>query len=543
MNITFLGAARTVTGSCYLVKTEKATFLIDCGMFQGRASLERANEAAFPFDLGTLDFVLLSHAHIDHSGRLPKLWLDGYRGPIHATKATTDLCGVMLPDSGHIQEMEAEWENRKRQRAGRAETVPLYTRQDAVETLKLFQPHKYDEFFQPMPGVRVRLRDAGHILGSSIVEMWVEEGGKETKAVFSGDLGYPGRPILRDPAVIDGADVLLLESTYGDRLHDSAGDKSDRLLRVINDTARRNGNIVIPAFAVGRTQELVYELNKHRENPAHAGEPFARIPVYIDSPLAVSATEIFRRNMDCFDEEAQRYIASGDNPLDFPNLRFTTDLADSKRLNEDRASKIIISASGMCDAGRIKHHLKHNLWRKESSILFVGYQAEGTLGRRLVDGAKHVKLFGEEIRVNAHVEVIEGFSGHADQNGLLQWLGQFGKKPLRVVLVHGEGSGLTGLAQAIKQRFGIEAEIPDAGSTLTIGQGVPEHVVATAPARDTATGKLAVLGLMDVLREEFNARYNAMKDELIMASGDEDVERVAQKVRKYGVYLNQYGGK
>ena len=541
MKITFLGAARVVTGSCFLVETEQTKFLIDCGMFQGHAGENEANAAPFPFGLGEIDFLLLTHAHIDHSGRIPKLWLDGYRNPIYATKATADLCGIMLPDSGHIQEMDAEWDNRKRQRAGKAPQQPLYTQQDALDALKLFRSRKYDEPFSPVTGVRVAFRDAGHILGSSILELWVEEGGRETKAVFSGDLGYSGKPILRDPAIIQSADCLILESTYGNRLHENAAGKGERLTQIINETIARGGNIVIPSFAVGRTQELVYELNSRVEDPANLSQPFARIPVYIDSPLAVSATQIFRENMDCFDEEARQFIAKGDNPLDFHNLHFVTNMEQSKRLNEDRESKIIISASGMCDAGRIRHHLKHNLWRRESTILFVGYQAEGTLGRRLVEGAKRVKLFGEDIRVNARIEVLEGFSGHADREGLLSWLEQFKQKPAKVVLVHGETDAMTSLSQEIAGRFGIETAMPAIGGSVTLGEPVSQ-AAATDPKPATDSQKLAMLLHLEALREELETQLNGLKDELMKASGDDKVSEVMHRITQYEQHLHKYQG-
>lgn len=535
MKITFLGAAQTVTGSCYLVETAQASFLVDCGMFQGKAALEQANDAPFQFHPGRISFLLLTHAHIDHSGRIPKLWADGYRNPVYSTKATADLCGVMLPDSGHIQEMEAEWDNRKRQRAGSTEVVPLYTQQDAMDSLKLFSARKYDESFSPAPGVRVAFRDAGHILGSAIIELWVQEDGKETKIVFSGDLGYKNRPILRDPALIADADLLVVESTYGDRLHENPSGKADRLIGIINDTAARGGNVVIPAFAVERTQELVYEMNMLLESGNSVGA-FAKMPVYIDSPLAVSATQIFRENMDCFDEEAQRVIATGDNPLDFRNLHYVKTVEESKRLNEDKQSKIILSASGMCDAGRIKHHLKHNLWRKESTIVFVGYQAEGTLGRRLVDGARNVKIFGEDIRVNARIEKIDGYSGHADRDALLGWIGSFTKKPGRIVLVHGEASAIKNLSGSIRERFGVEAEVPALGGSIDVGAAKAATAVAKPPA---GLGKPTVLQMINTLRDEFSSKMNALQEDLMKSGTDGDINRVVEKVKELGKRISQ----
>lgn len=542
MKITFLGAAKTVTGSCYLVETKKTAFLVDCGMFQGHADENGANNAHFPFQMNDIDFVLLSHAHIDHSGRIPKLWVDGYRNPIHATKATADLCGIMLPDSGHIQEMEAEWSTRKHQRAGKPAEQPLYTAQNALDSLKLFKRYKYDEAFNPAPDIRVTFRDAGHILGSSIVEIWATEDGKESKLVFSGDLGNKGIPIMRDPTIIEEADYLVVESTYGDRLHQNAANKVDRFVQVINDTIRRGGNVVIPSFAVGRTQEIIYELHKQRERVGSKLDALLKTPVYIDSPLASSATQVFRENIDCFDEEAQQYIKNGDNPIDFPNLNFTKSMEDSKALNEDRASKIIISASGMCDAGRIKHHLKHNLWRKECTILFVGYQAEGTLGRQLVEGAKHVKLFGEDIHVNAQIEMIEGYSGHADRDGLLSWIGAFTKKPRQILLVHGENEAITSFAKAIGDRFGIQTAIPGLGESITLGAGVPESHAAAVPAEGSAR-KLDVLSLLDALAAEFAAHIDGLKQDLLKSASNEQIASVSNRIKAYEKYLHNYGEK
>ena len=369
MQMTFCGAARMVTGSCCLVETETARFLVDCGLLQGSDAEAHDNNQPFPFDVNTIDFVLLTHAHIDHSGRLPKLYVDGYRGPIYATRATAGLCRIMLPDSGHIQESEAEWHTRKSLRAGRAALPPLYTMQDAIDTCRLLKPERYDVPFEPATGIRVNMRDAGHILGSAILEIDITEGGRTTRAVFSGDLGNRNIPIMRDPTIIESADILVVESTYGDRLHAAFESPVDRMVTVINETIARGGNVIIPAFAVGRTQEVIYALNKEEERYRDHRSAFMHTQVYVDSPLAVSATEVFRQNTDCFDDEAQAYISRGDNPLDFPNLHFTASVEESKALNDDSEPKIIISSSGMADAGRIRHHLKHNLWKREAAVL------------------------------------------------------------------------------------------------------------------------------------------------------------------------------
>ena len=484
MRITFMGAAETVTGSCYLVETELTSFLVDCGMHQGHDIETRLNRVPFPFDVNQIDFMLLTHAHIDHSGRIPKLFVDGFNKTIYTTKATAELCAIMLPDSGHIQEMEQERQSRKNIRADKPAEEPLYTMQNGIDACQLFKKVLYDMEFRPAPDVRVIMRDAGHILGSAILEIWISEdngkGQEETKIVFSGDLGNKGIPIMRDPAIIDGTDYLVIESTYGDRRHENSVNKVDRFVNIINETIARGGNVIIPSFAVGRTQEIIYELNREEEKYRDQRSAFMRTPVYVDSPMAVSATRVFRENEDCFDEEARDYIANGDKPLEFPNLHFTASAEESKELNMSQESKIIISASGMCDAGRIRHHLKHNLWRPDSAIIFVGYQAAGTLGRRLVDGADKVRIFDEEIAVKARIETIEGFSGHADRDGLLEWIGAMKKKPSKIMLVHGEPEVIVRFSQSIAEKFGIETHIPKLDETVVLGGQVSREATMTA---------------------------------------------------------------
>ena len=423
MNITFLGATKTVTGSNFLVEGAGKKFLVDCGMYQGKTTEELENEAPFVFDVKDIDFMLLTHAHIDHSGRIPKLYNEGFRGPIYATKATCDLCAIMLPDSGHIQEQENEWKNKKRKRKGENEIPPLYTAEDAVKSLEIFKKVKYDEIIDVDEHIHVRFNDAGHMLGSSIIEVWVEENGKETKVVFTGDLGNNDIPLLSSPTMIEDADYLVMESTYGDRLHVGTENKANVFLDIVSETLDNGGTVVIPSFAVGRTQEILYELDMIKDqkgkDPKFEAEydKLMHASVYVDSPLAISATEVFKNNEDLFDDETKAIMDRGDNPLEFPGLKFTRTADESKALNESDEPCIIISASGMCEVGRIKHHLKHNIWNPKSTILFVGYQAPGTLGRSIVDGAKKVKIFGEEFSVKARVEYIEGYSGHADQ----QW--------------------------------------------------------------------------------------------------------------------------
>lgn len=456
MKIKFCGAATGVTGSCHLLSTEKHKILLDCGQFQGGKAQDALNEEPFPFDPAEIECVVLSHAHIDHCGRLPLLVKRGFKGAIYCTDATADLLEVMLKDSGFIHEKEAEWQSRKNERAGRKPVEPLYTVRDSEETLKYVRPVMYDQLFEINDEMKVVFNDAGHILGSAIIELWTAEDDNVYKTVFSGDLGVLDRPILRDPTIIKKADYVIMESTYGNRLHPENATSIEQLLDIVIKTTRRGGTVVIPSFAVGRTQELIYEFNRfYLERPEYKDE-LEKLTVYIDSPMATSATEVFRRNAQVFDEETKAYILKGDNPLDFPNLRFTRSTAESQALNMDRKPKIIISASGMCEAGRIRHHLKHNLWDPKSSVIFVGYQAEGTLGRMLTEGQKDVVLFGEAVHVNAEIYNLEGFSGHADKEGLLGWLSGFKVKPKQLFLVHGELESKEALAASIREKLGYD---------------------------------------------------------------------------------------
>ena len=425
MKIQFCGASSGVTGSCHLITTEKHKILLDCGQFQGGKAQEALNYEEFPFDPAEIEYMVLSHAHIDHCGRIPLLIKRGFKGSIYCTDATADLLDVMLKDSGYIHEKEAQWKNKKNERAGRPLVEPLYTYNDAVDSLKYVKPVLYDQLIELNDEMKIVFNDAGHILGSAITELWVTEGDSVSKIVFSGDLGVKDRPILRDPTIIKKADYVIMETTYGNRLHPKNPLDVKNLLDIIRDTAEKGGTTVIPSFAVGRTQELIYELNRVYESNSEYHEAFKNLNVYVDSPMATTATEVFKKNAQVFDEETKEYIAKGDNPLDFENLKFTRTSQESVWLNTDPEPKVIISASGMCDAGRIRHHLKHNLWNRKSSIVFVGYQAEGTLGRMLIDGAQEVTLFGEKVQVNARIYNLQGFSGHADRDGLLEWLKGF----------------------------------------------------------------------------------------------------------------------
>lgn len=456
MKIKFCGAATGVTGSCHMLSTENHKILLDCGQFQGGKAQDALNEEPFPFDPAEIECVILSHAHIDHCGRLPLLVKRGFRGAIYCTDATADLLDVMLKDSGFIHEKEAEWQSRKNERAGRKPVEPLYTVKDSEETLKYVRPVMYDQLFEINDEMKIVFNDAGHILGSAITELWVTEDDNVYKTVFSGDLGVMDRPILRDPTIIKKADYVIMESTYGNRLHPENSTSIEQLLDIVIKTTGRGGTVVIPSFAVGRTQELIYEFNRfYLERPEYKDE-LEKLTVYIDSPMATTATEVFRKNAQVFDEETKAYILKGDNPLDFPNLRFTRSTAESQALNADRKPKVIISASGMCEAGRIRHHLKHNLWDPKSSVVFVGYQAEGTLGRMLTEGQKDIVLFGEAVHVNAEIYNLEGFSGHADKEGLLSWLSGFQVKPKQLFLVHGEPESKEALAASIRQRLGYD---------------------------------------------------------------------------------------
>lgn len=455
MKITFYGAAREVTGSCYLIDTGAVRFLVDCGMVQGGREAPERNRAPFGFDPRDIDFVLLTHAHIDHSGLLPKLVRDGFKGPIHTTAATADLLGVMLPDSGHIQEFEAE-RARRQHKPSRTDDLPepIYTVRDAEDCLQQLNPVAYDDWLQAHATVRCRFRDAGHILGSAIIEIDLTEAGKTTRLVCSGDLGQPGRPILRDPTLIEQADVLLIESTYGDRAHKDMPATLDELVGVIEHTLR-SGNVIVPAFAVGRTQEIIYHLHQlSRQGRLHG------LNIFVDSPMATAATQITMQHLSLFDEAAQGLVKWFRQGSERPALHFTGSVEESMALNRVRAGAIIISASGMCDAGRIKHHLRHNLGRSECSVLITGFQAQGTLGRRLVDGVERVTIFGRDVPVRASIHTLGGFSAHADQPALLAWVAGFTQPPRQTFVVHGEEAAALALAQQLRKQRGWEVSVP-----------------------------------------------------------------------------------
>ncbi len=436
MQLFFYGADKEVTGSCHCLEVNGKKILIDCGLQQGA---DEDDNHRLPFYATQIDYVIVTHAHIDHSGRLPLLVKNGFEGKMYATRATCDLLSIMLRDSAHIQEMDAINENRKGKRAGREPEEPIYTIEDAQETLNRLVPCSYGETLRLSEEVSIRFTDAGHLLGSASVEMWITENGMTQKIVFSGDIGNCNQPIIRDPQYIRQADYVVMESTYGDRDHEKVEDYTSTLADIFDETLSTGGNVVIPSFAVGRTQELLYFIREIKERGLVKSNP--DFPVYVDSPLAAEATKIYSGDLTGYaDEETVRLIQSGFEPIKFPNLNICTSVEESKALNEDNKPKVIISSSGMCEAGRIRHHLKHNLWRAECAIVFVGYQANGTLGRILVDGIDKVKLFGEEIAVKAHIHNLRALSAHADRTGLLKWITAFEKRPRRVFVVHGEQS-------------------------------------------------------------------------------------------------------
>ena len=490
MKITFLGAAHEVAGSCTYLEVGDKRGIVDCGMEQGQNLFE--NEP-IPVAPGELDFVLLTHAHIDHSGLLPLLWKQGFRGSVYTSAATVQLCDIMLRDSANIQMQEAEWKSRKAERAGGEPVEPLYDLEDVEGIMSRMIPCAYDAVTQVNDCVSIRLTDVGHLLGSAAIEVWLTEGGETRKLCFSGDIGNLDQPILRDPQYVKDAQYLIIESTYGDRIHSHERvDYVMELAQRIQETLDRGGNVVIPSFAVGRTQEMLYFLREIKERGLVTGH--GDFPVYVDSPLAVEATGIFLQcDTQFLDEDMQALIRSGVNPICFPGLELTVTQAESQAINEDRTPKVILSASGMCDAGRIRHHLKHNLWRDECRVLFVGYQAAGTLGRILIDGAKSVKLFNEEISVNAQIDVLPGVSGHADKLGLISWLRGFEKKPELVFVNHGDPEAADSFTKCLNEELGYRAFAPYSGTCFDLLRGEFDYVAEPRPIekKSAPTGKAA----------------------------------------------------
>lgn len=489
MRLVFVGANHEVTGSCHYMEVGDKKFCVDIGMEQGQHMFESQE---IPVNPDELDFILLTHAHIDHTGLLPMLYQRGFRGQVFATKATVDLSRIMLRDSAHIQQFEAEWRNRKAVRSGGEIYKPLYTMEDAIGAIHLLVPCEYDSLINVCDEVTIRFTDVGHLLGSSSIEVFAKEADEEKTVVFSGDLGNINKPILRNPKYTESADYVVMESTYGDRIHGGQRpDYAKNLATIIDETFLRGGNVVIPAFAVGRTQELLYFLRQIKEEGLVKTEP--DFEVYVDSPLAVEATNIFGQNVQqCFDEEARALVDRGINPIGFNGLKLSITSDDSKEINFNPNPKVIISASGMCEAGRIRHHLKHNLWRPECTIVFVGYQTVGTLGRALLDGAESVKLFGEIVEVKAKITKIEGISGHADKEGLLKWVNSFVKRPpRRVFVVHGEDSVCQSFVRTLEDS-GYIASAPYSGTIFDIAKGeFVKEALPVAVEKKTAARKRA----------------------------------------------------
>ncbi len=484
MKLIFVGAAHEVTGSCHYLEAGGKHILVDCGMEQGVNVFENV---ALPVDETQIDYVLLTHAHIDHTGLLPLLYAKGFRGQVYATDATADLCSIMLRDCAHIQMMEAEWKNRKAKRSEAVAAMePLYTMEDAEGIIKRIVPCHYDREIKVCDEMTIRFTDIGHLLGSSSIEVWLTEGENTRKIVFSGDVGNKNQPLLHSPIPTREADYVVMESTYGDRLHSvERPDYVHELAAILKETFDRGGNVVIPSFAVGRTQELLFFLRRIKADRLVKGHE--DIPVYLDSPLAVEATGIFQDNrMECFSGEALELVKQGINPISFAGLKLAITSEESREINFIETPKVIISASGMCEAGRIRHHLKHNLWRPECTILFVGYQAVGTLGRLIVDGIDEVKLFGESIQVRAEIKKLVGMSGHADKNGLIEWISGFTEKPERVFIVHGEDSVCTGFAECLKIEYGQKTYAPYSGTVFDLVSGRLEYEAVPVPVKKKA---------------------------------------------------------
>lgn len=516
MKLSFYGADQCVTGSCHCLEVGGKHILIDCGLQQGRDEIDNAS---LPFHPGQIDYVLVTHAHIDHSGRIPLLIKQGFQGRILTTRLTADLLDIMLQDSAHIQESDAEYKNRKNQRAGRPMEEPLYTVEDAMRVREFMDTCEYGQQIHICDGVDAVFIDAGHLLGSASIRLTLTEGGETRTIVFSGDIGNVDQPIIRNPQFFTGADYVVMESTYGNRNHTEVWSYTDELAQIIDETLGRGGNVVIPAFAVGRTQELLYFIRRIKEENMIQGHD--GFEVYVDSPLAVEATHVFKLNMaECYDDETKALVERGVNPIDFPGLKLSITSDESKNINFDTTPKVIISAAGMCDAGRIRHHLKHNLWRPESTIVFAGYQAEGTLGRLLEDGAPAVKIFGEEIDVRAHIAHMEGISGHADKDGLLTWLLSFKERPRYVFTVHGDEENCTEFTRVLAEEMGYQAKAPYSGSEFDLIRGcwiketTPVLIEKETAKRRKATGiytRLVNAGqqLMEVIR---NNEGGANKD-------------------------------
>ena len=518
MKLTFLGATHEVTGSCYYLEACGKKILVDYGMEQGQDLYE--NEP-IPVSASEIDMVLLTHAHMDHSGLLPLLCKEGFQGQIFATGGTAALCRIMLLDSAHIQEFEAEWKNRKAERAGRPQVEPLYDRKDAEDAIRCFVSVDYEEEKWIAEGIMIRFVDAGHLLGSSSIEVTITEGGITKKIIFSGDIGNTDQPLISDPVYLKGADYVVMESTYGDRTHDRPehADYAKALADVIQRTFDRGGNVVIPSFAVGRTQEMLYFIRQIKQDGLVTGHD--GFEVWVDSPLAIEATNIFRERMFAdFDKEAMELLQEGINPIGFEGLKVAVTSEESRAINDDKQPKIIISASGMCDAGRVKHHLKHNLWREESTVLFVGYQAVGTPGRSILDGAESVKLFGEEIEVRAEICQLPGVSGHADDKGLMAWISAMEVKPEMVFVTHGEDKVTEFFRDRLINELGLRAYAPFSGTRFDLASGTFEVEAQPVPIeKEEAQARQAV-------RQDGGAQVQRAE------KGEDGLRRVSSKTKK-----------
>ena len=520
MKIQFIGATHEVTGSCTLLEVGGRRYLIDCGMEQG---IDVFENIPLPVAAGEIEAVFLTHAHIDHSGMLPKLYKDGFRGQIYATQETCNLCNIMLRDSAHIQMSEAQWRTRKAERAGEPAVTPIYDMDDALGAIHSFRPCNYGEVLRVAEGIDLRFTDIGHLLGSACIELWMTEGSEHRKIVFSGDVGNTNQPIINDPQFVEETDYLVIESTYGGRLHDRPGDAVAELAAFLQKTFDRGGSVIIPSFAVGRTQEMLYAIREIKQNRMVTGHD--SFPVYVDSPLAVEATGIFLQcDLSCLDPQTKALVEQGINPLWFDGLKLSVTADDSKLINEDRRPKVILSASGMCEAGRIRHHLKHNLWQGANTILFVGYQAEGSLGRKLQEGAREVRLFGEDIAVRAEIGTLHGTSGHADQAGLLNWLAGFRKGPHTIYVNHGDDDSCK-IFQKLLQEKGYTAEAPYSGTEYDLITG--KMTVYTEPR---------VINRSQILKG--TARANAVYAELLSAA-----EGLLALVKKRRGYTNKDNAK
>lgn len=537
MKLTFIGADHEVTGSQHLIETKDVKILVDCGMEQGKNIYENAE---LPCSYKEIDYILLTHAHIDHAGMIPKAYVDGFSGTVVCTRASKELDEIMLLDSAHIQEMEAEYANRKAKRAGRPLVIPEYTVEDAKHVIEHFKDVPYEEMTELSDTVKVRFVDAGHLLGSASIEMWINEDGIEKKIIFSGDIGNSNKPIIKDPTYItDGADYVLMESTYGARLHEKGIDHLVDLARIIQETLDRHGNVVIPAFAVGRTQELLYLIKQIKEQRLVKGHD--GFPVYVDSPLAAEATNIFQKaTTECFDDDMIEMLKKGINPISFPELTLSVSTEDSVAINYNDTPKVILAAAGMCNAGRIRHHLKHNLWKKECTIVFAGYQAEGTLGRILQDGAESVRIFGEDINVAAHIETMRDMSSHADQHELLTWAEKIGKVSGRFFLVHGDDDAMEILSKLVAEQTGNKVDCPYSGSVFDLARDewitVTEGIPYKKPEPDMSPQAVKVMSLNNELEDALNTLTAQVEN--VKSGTNDDKRKLAAEIlrlaRKYG---------